>query len=107
MTRKAPLLLLLALALQPARKPGHYAVFETSMGTFVCELFERQAPVTVATFVGLAEGTKEWLTPKGQMVKKPYYDGLTFHRVIKGFSIQSGDVSRTQSFPAIVPFADE
>jgi len=57
-------------------KPGTYAVFDTSMGSFVCELYDRLTPVTVANFVGLAEGTKEWLTPKGEMLKKPFYDGL-------------------------------
>src|SRR5437762_14149135 len=59
-------------------KPGTYAVFDTSMGSFVCELYDRLTPVTVANFVGLAEGTKEWLTPKGEMLKKPFYDGLVF-----------------------------
>ena len=88
-------------------KPGTYAVFDTSMGSFVCELYDKLTPVTVANFVGLAEGTKEWLTPKGEMLKKPFYDGLVFHRVIKGFSIQAGNVSRTGTFNSITPFQDE
>jgi len=94
-------------AAQQVRKPGTYANFDTSMGLFVCELFERVTPVTVANFIGLAEGTKEWMTPKGDFVKKPYYDGVTFHRVIKGFAIQTGDVTRTGNFTAIPPFQDE
>src|SRR5262245_3715012 len=94
-------------AAQQVRKPGTYAVFDTSMGLFVCELFEKLTPVTVANFIGLAEGTKEWMTPKGDFVKKPYYDGVTFHRVIKGFAIQAGDVTRTGNFTAIPPFQDE
>ena len=72
--------------------PGVYAHFETSMGNFTAELFEKEAPTTVANFVGLAEGTKEWTDPKtGQSAKnKHFYDGLTFHRVIDNFMIQGG-----------------
>jgi peptidyl-prolyl cis-trans isomerase A (cyclophilin A) len=73
-------------------KPGTYAVFETSLGKIVCRLFEKEAPQTVANFVGLAEGTREWTDPKtGQKVKRPFYDGLIFHRVIPDFMIQGGD----------------
>lgn len=73
-------------------KPGTYAVFDTSMGEIICELYEKEAPKTVANFVGLAEGTKEWTDPKtGKKVKKRFYDGLIFHRVIPDFMIQGGD----------------
>jgi peptidyl-prolyl cis-trans isomerase A (cyclophilin A) len=73
-------------------KPGTYAVFETTLGKIVCRLFEKEAPQTVANFVGLVEGTREWTDPKtGQKVKRPFYDGLTFHRVIPDFMIQGGD----------------
>jgi peptidyl-prolyl cis-trans isomerase A (cyclophilin A) len=69
-----------------------YARFETTLGTFTAELFEGKVPKTVANFVGLAEGTKEWTHPKtGQKEKKPYYDGIIFHRIIDGFMIQGGD----------------
>jgi len=63
------------------------------MGNVTAELFEKDAPVTVENFIGLAEGTKEWKDPKtGAAVKgKPLYDGLIFHRVIDGFMIQGGD----------------
>jgi peptidyl-prolyl cis-trans isomerase A (cyclophilin A) len=62
------------------------------MGNFTAELNEKAAPITVANFAGLAGGTKEWTDPKtGQKMKKPYYDGLTFHRIIDGFMIQGGD----------------
>jgi peptidyl-prolyl cis-trans isomerase B (cyclophilin B) len=65
--------------------------FETDKGEMVAELFEDQAPKTVANFVGLAEGTIEWLDPKTrQKVKRPFYDGLTFHRVVPDFVIQGG-----------------
>jgi peptidyl-prolyl cis-trans isomerase A (cyclophilin A) len=72
--------------------PGTYAHFTTPLGNFTIKLFEQDAPKTVANFTGLAEGTKEWTDPKtGQKVKKPYYEGLIFHRVIDGFMIQGGD----------------
>jgi peptidyl-prolyl cis-trans isomerase A (cyclophilin A) len=65
--------------------------FETDKGEIVCELFEDDAPGTVANFVGLATGTKEFTDPtSGKKVKRAYYDGLTFHRVIKDFMIQGG-----------------
>jgi peptidyl-prolyl cis-trans isomerase A (cyclophilin A) len=68
-----------------------YAQFETSMGQFKVLLFHTQAPKTVENFAGLAEGTKEWTDPKTSEKKTtPFYDGLTFHRVIKGFMIQGG-----------------
>lgn len=68
-----------------------FALFETSKGNFKVKLLSDKAPKTVENFVGLAEGTKEWTDPKtGSKVKKPFYDGLTFHRVIKDFMIQGG-----------------
>src|SRR4051812_23812101 len=68
------------------------AIFETSMGKMKCELFPRQAPKTVANFIGLAQGTKEWTDPKtGQKTKKPLFDNTIFHRVIPNFMIQGGD----------------
>jgi len=68
------------------------AKIETTQGTFTCQFFDKQAPLTVANFVGLARGVRPWKDPKtGQWVKKPYYDGIIFHRVIPGFMIQGGD----------------
>ncbi len=71
---------------------GVYAEFQTSKGKIVCQLEHEKTPLTVANFVGLAEGTKHYSTdgsaPKKQ--DKPFYDGLTFHRVIAGFMIQGG-----------------
>src|ERR1700748_2031697 len=73
------------------RPAGTYAIFETSQGNIVVKLLEKEAPNTVANFVGLAEGTKEFKDPRtGQKQKKNYYDGLTFHRVIPDFMIQGG-----------------
>jgi peptidyl-prolyl cis-trans isomerase B (cyclophilin B) len=68
------------------------AHIETTQGEIVLELFDDDAPGTVANFVGLAKGTKEWTDPKSgkKVTGKPYYDGLTFHRVIPDFMIQGG-----------------
>jgi peptidyl-prolyl cis-trans isomerase A (cyclophilin A) len=74
-----------------ARASGTYAVFETSQGNIVARLLEKEAPKTVANFVGLAEGTKEFTNEKnGQKEKRAFYDGLIFHRVIPNFMIQGG-----------------
>ena len=74
-----------------SRTAGTYAIFETSQGNIVARLLEKEAPKTVANFVGLAEGTKEFTNEKtGQKEKRPFYDGLIFHRVIPQFMIQGG-----------------
>jgi len=71
---------------------GTYAQFITSEGKFTVHLFDEEAPKTVENFVGLAEGTKNWTDPRtNQRVRKPYYNGIIFHRVINGFMIQGGD----------------
>jgi peptidyl-prolyl cis-trans isomerase A (cyclophilin A) len=68
------------------------AVIKTNLGNIICELYTKEAPNTVANFVGLATGTKEFADPKtGKMIKRPFYNGLIFHRVISGFMIQGGD----------------
>jgi peptidyl-prolyl cis-trans isomerase A (cyclophilin A) len=68
------------------------AHFDTTLGPFTVDLFDQQAPKTVANFVGLAEGTKEWKHPgTGEKHTKPFYDGIVFHRIISGFVIQGGD----------------
>jgi len=90
------------------RPPGTYAVLETSQGTMVCRLFEKEAPKTVANFIGLAEGTKEFTDPRtGQKAKRPFYDGLTFHRVIPKFMIQGGCPLGTGTGGPGYNFADE
>src|ERR1700747_861668 len=74
-----------------SRPAGTYAVFETSQGNIVIKLLEKEAPKTVANFVGLAEGTQEFKEARtGQKKKGNYYDGLVFHRVIPDFMIQGG-----------------
>jgi peptidyl-prolyl cis-trans isomerase A (cyclophilin A) len=69
------------------------AKIETTMGAFTCELFDKKSPVTVANFVGLARGVRPWCDEptKKWETKKPFYDGLIFHRVIPTFMIQGGD----------------
>jgi peptidyl-prolyl cis-trans isomerase A (cyclophilin A) len=70
-----------------------HAEFATTEGSFKIRLFDQEAPETVANFVGLAEGTREWTHPgtREQMTNTPFYDGIIFHRVIKDFMIQGGD----------------
>lgn len=69
-----------------------FAVFETTLGNFKVEFYPKEAPKTVANFADLADGTKEFTDPKtGKKEKRPFYDGLIFHRVIEGFMIQGGD----------------
>jgi peptidyl-prolyl cis-trans isomerase A (cyclophilin A) len=73
-------------------EPGVYAHFDTTEGRFTIQLFEKEAPQTVANFAGLAEGTKEWKDPvTGEKKTTPFYDGVVFHRIINGFMIQGGD----------------
>lgn len=68
------------------------ATLHTNRGEIVIELFENHAPVTVENFVGLAEGTKEWINPAtGTVSTDRFYDGLTFHRIIPQFMLQGGD----------------
>ncbi len=85
-----------------------HAHFMTTEGSFTVRLFDEEAPGTVANFVGLAEGTKEWTDPKtGRKVKRAYYDGLIFHRVIAGFMIQGGDPLGTGRGGPGYSFGDE
>ncbi|HPH69536.1 MAG TPA: peptidylprolyl isomerase [Kofleriaceae bacterium] len=67
------------------------ARIETTKGTLNCELYGDKVPMTVANFVGLATGKKPYTRDGQTVVGKPFYDGLTFHRVIPGFMIQGGD----------------
>jgi peptidyl-prolyl cis-trans isomerase A (cyclophilin A) len=74
------------------KKQPVYATLKTSIGDVVILLYDDKAPKTVANFVALASGTKEWTDPKtGAKVKRPLYNGTIFHRVIPGFMIQGGD----------------
>jgi peptidyl-prolyl cis-trans isomerase A (cyclophilin A) len=77
----------------PAEPTGPTVVFDTTMGRMTCRLFDKEAPKTVANFIGLATGTKAWNDPvtDAKVTGKPFYDGTIFHRVIPNFMIQGGD----------------
>lgn len=84
------------------------ATLHTNHGDIVINLLENHAPKTVANFVGLANGTKEYADPEtGQQTSGKFYDGLTFHRVIQGFMIQGGCPLGTGTGGPGYQFADE
>ncbi|NPC72239.1 peptidylprolyl isomerase [Corallococcus sp. AB004] len=86
-----------------------WATMETSEGTIVIKLFSKDAPKTVANFVGLATGEQPWINPKtGEREEgKPLYDGVIFHRVIPDFMIQGGDPTGTGRGDPGYRFGDE
>lgn len=88
---------------------GPTAVFDTTMGRMTCGLYSKEAPQTVANFIGLATGSKEWTDPgtHKKMHGKSLYEGTTFHRVIPGFMIQGGDPIGTGSGDPGYYFNDE
>jgi peptidyl-prolyl cis-trans isomerase A (cyclophilin A) len=88
---------------------GPIVVFDTSMGRITCQFYEKQAPKTVANFIGLAEGTKDWTDPvtHKKMHRKKLYDDTTFHRVIPEFMIQGGDPAGTGMGDPGYQFDDE
>jgi len=86
------------------------AVIDTTAGKMNCTLFPDKAPIGVANFIGLANGTKDWKNPVSAASKHgvPLYDGTIFHRVIPGFMIQGGDPAGTGSgADPIKPFKNE
>ena len=97
-----------AMGGKPKMPEKTFAIFETSKGEIVCQLFPELAPETVANFVGLVKGDREWTDPKtGEKVKKPLYDGTVFHRVIPNFMIQGGDPLGTGTGGPGYRFKDE
>ncbi|MEU1520438.1 peptidylprolyl isomerase [Streptomyces sp. NPDC005811] len=85
-----------------------FATLKTTAGDIELELFESQAPETVANFVGLADGSKQWIDPDtGQRINRPLYNGTVFHRVIHGFMIQGGDPQGTGAGGPGYRFKDE
>ncbi|MBB5154280.1 peptidylprolyl isomerase [Saccharopolyspora phatthalungensis] len=84
------------------------ATLHTSQGDIRINLFPDKAPKTVANFVGLAEGTKEYTEPNAKGERSgPFYDGVIFHRVIAGFMIQTGDPTGTGRGGPGYQFGDE
>lgn len=111
--KKSILLLLLAVTTFYSCKDEHsnlpdglYADIETNKGHIIVELDYKKAPVTVANFVTLAEGKNEFVT-QDYLKKKPFYNGLKFHRVIENFMIQTGDPEGTGSGNTGYKFKDE
>jgi peptidyl-prolyl cis-trans isomerase A (cyclophilin A) len=98
-------LLLQAQAKKPAAHftgpvpTGPTAIIDTTAGQMSCKLFQKEAPIGVENFIGLAEGTKDWTSPtSGKSMKgTPLYNGTIFHRVIPNFMIQGGDPAGTGS----------
>ncbi|HEY1578264.1 MAG TPA: peptidylprolyl isomerase [Terracidiphilus sp.] len=88
---------------------GPTVVMDTSMGRITCQFFQKEAPKTVANFIALAQGTKDWVDPQTQkkMHNKPLYDGTVFHRVIPDFMIQGGDPAGTGMGGPGFEFEDE
>ena len=77
----------------PAQSAGPSAIIHTTAGDLHCQLFDKEAPIGVANFIGLSDGTKDWTSPVSHAKKHgvPLYDGTIFHRVIPAFMIQGGD----------------
>ena len=88
---------------------GPTVVMDTSMGRITCQFFQKQAPKTVANFIALAQGTRDWTDPatKKVMHRKPLFDGTIFHRVIPEFMIQGGDPTGTGMGDPGYSFEDE
>lgn len=84
------------------------ATLHTNMGDIIIDLFPNHAPKTVANFVELATGQREWVHPKtGKKSNENLYDGTIFHRVISGFMIQGGDPAGNGTGGPGYKFADE
>jgi len=93
----------------PSASGNPVAVIDTTAGKMRCTLFEKQTPETVANFIGLATGTKDWKNPASHATKHntPLYDGTIFHRVIPNFMIQGGDPAGNGSGDPGYSFKDE
>jgi peptidyl-prolyl cis-trans isomerase A (cyclophilin A) len=92
----------------PKYPPGLYAVINTSVGTITAQLYEKDTPVTVRAFTGLARGTQPWRDPKTKKAAThPLYENLIFHRVIPDFMIQTGDPTGTGAYDCGFTLPDE
>lgn len=100
-------LLLLANGFEPT-EDGLYAVFDTSEGEFTAQLYFEQVPITVASFVGLAEGSlPHYVQESESLTTERFYDGITFHRVVENFVIQAGSPNGLGNDGPGYVFADE
>jgi peptidyl-prolyl cis-trans isomerase A (cyclophilin A) len=92
----------------PSLPAGLYASIDTSVGVITAQLFEKETPVTVRAFVGLARGTQPWTDPKTKKAAThPLYENLIFHRVIPDFMIQTGDPTQTGAYDCGFKLPDE
>jgi peptidyl-prolyl cis-trans isomerase A (cyclophilin A) len=93
----------------PKKSGEPTAVFETTVGTLRCKLFEKETPITVKNFIDLATGAKDWTNPVSHATKHntPLYDGTIFHRVIPDFMIQGGDPAGNGTGDPGYKFQDE
>ena len=108
MARLTFFLLAAGCVLAQTPKNGLYAIFNTSQGNITARLYEKDTPVTVENFVALAQGAKATRDPKtGAMLKVRLYDNITFHRVLPGVMIQSGDPTGTGSHNCGFTIRDE
>ncbi len=96
---KAPVKAAPAVALPTPKplppEPGLYGNMFTTMGIVQFRLYDKEAPITVKNFIDLAMGRKQWRNPKGVSVRTPLFNGVTFHRVIPAFMVQTGDPTAT------------
>jgi len=101
------ILSMFAVASLAASQPK--AIIDTTAGKFNCTLFPDKAPIGVANFIGLSNGTKDWTDPRTgkKMHGVPLYDGVIFHRVIPNFMIQGGDPSGSGSGDVGFQFKNE
>ena len=106
-THRTPMAAKTAAQTAPAENPR--AIIHTTAGDLTCELFPKQAPKTVANFIGLATGTKDWTNPETHKKEHgvPLYNGTIFHRVIPNFMIQGGDPLGTGEGGPGYSFEDE
>jgi peptidyl-prolyl cis-trans isomerase A (cyclophilin A) len=92
----------------PKYPPGLYAMITTSVGVITAQLFEKETPITVRAFIGLARGTQPWRDPKTKKAAThPLYENLIFHRVIPEFMIQTGDPTETGAYDCGFTLPDE
>ena len=92
----------------PANEPGLYAIIRTSMGSITAKLFEKEAPLTVNSFVALASGIQPWRDPQtGAIAGRPIYRNLTFDHVIPGSVIQTGDPTGSGRYDCGLRLKDE
>ena len=103
------ILFLLSLTVPAVVKAQPVAIIDTTAGKLTCTLFPDKAPIGVANFIGLAEGTKDWISPVTHQKKHgvPLYDGTIFHRVIPDFMVQGGDPQGTGMGGPGYQFEDE